>query len=57
MQVTADGQTFWLPWQEVLVPPFTEEMCRGGVMTVNVLFIGAIEGQLLMLAIGYQQQL
>jgi len=55
VQVKAGDQGFWLPWQQALIKPFHEEMRGGGTMSVKVLFAGAIKGQLLLLAIGYQQ--
>jgi hypothetical protein len=55
VEVTAGGQAFWLPWQQALLKPFNDAMRNGGTMSVRVLFAGAIEGQLLLLAIGYHQ--
>lgn len=53
IEVEAQGQRFWLPWQDSLVAPFRQELAGGGRLTVNVLLAGAVQSELLLLAISF----
>lgn len=53
VEVEADGKRFWLPWQASLVAPFRQELEGGGKLTVNVLLAGAVQSELLLLAISF----
>jgi len=54
VEVVEANNTFWLPWQLLLVPPFEEEMKVGGPMSVDAILCGAIGKDILLVAIGFQ---
>ena len=54
VELLQGSTSLWLPWQRSLVEPFTTELRTGGEMSVRVLFIGAIKGELMFLSLGYQ---
>jgi hypothetical protein len=54
VEVAAGPKTFWIPWQNVLIEPFQEELRNGGQLTVNALLIGARLREPLLLAIGFR---
>jgi hypothetical protein len=43
VQVSQDGQTYWMPIQDVLVEPWEEEMHEGSRANVYLLLMGAHE--------------
>ncbi len=53
IEVESQGKRFWLPWQASLVPPYTQELGSGGKLTANVLLAGAVQSELLLLAISF----
>ncbi len=52
-RVSEGKQSFWLPWQEALVQPFRKELAKGGRLDVDVVFVGAVRGEILLISINY----
>jgi hypothetical protein len=52
-EVMIDGRACWIYWQTALIEPFRKELANGGKMNVNVLLLGAIGDQPVLMAISY----
>lgn len=54
VQVREGRRTIWIIWQDQLTEPFRAELSKGGQMMLEALFIGKIDEELVLLAIGFE---
>ncbi|MDH5763365.1 MAG: hypothetical protein OEZ51_10310 [Nitrospinota bacterium] len=56
IEVEENGRTYWLPIQDALLPPLEKEVGRNGAVELWVVFIGAIEKDMVFLVNEFQAQ-